>query len=848
MKRQINQPSIMAFLALMFIITACNMGMIPKPPVPGDTDPYEQPIGGGGSGGVEEPHELSGNANIRAVSGEGTNKLFGLYIGGMPALKNDTSPDDTTTISLSGNKPTMGKDRKVVVIVEDPDVRSVEFGITSGNETVSGQPIVLTNVTDIGDVEWKPMTRDNQYKTSDTDKRIWTAPLGIDAPAKSTIREVYVRITAEDGATQNTYRYLQYISATVSNGITRGEMSALNIGGTTVISVVSSNATVATGQKIGAPSGWWNKTTAPDFELGEVKLPLTHTSALNVTFNNGSAGSPTVSYAKISESDWLSLKEDSIVNFTQIGSNVTVTNGTVSDGIADGDYIIIRMNADTSNTTYGGLFTHYIIKVNVEIPTYTVTFDKNGGTTDASPASIKVIPPATTVNALPTTNPTRAGYKFDGWNTAANGSGDSFTAATPVTADKTVYAKWTPYVLTINYNSGGGTGSNPTSPTSAAYGTNVTMPANPYTNAGKNFAGWTVSGTGSTSGTYNAGASVAVSALSTAIANGDASITLTATWSDEPVVKSSNANIRGGKTTTHIDASTTAKYGLYLAGMPGVKNGVPQSTTSGFTDNAITIVANLTTGNPSNNRSVVVIVEDEKVAKVEFGMNTAAATLSTSGPPATGASAFRELTKTDKDDDGNTVTTSETAGKRWVGKITDPTPSASGNLRGVFVRITAEDGTQQVYRYVQYYSSSSSGNAPRGELTSLKIGGKDVITNGSAVSPATKGTFAGWWNRTVAPEFTPGQVQLTTAGNLAVIANFNNSDLLNIQCAKIPAADWPLKDGYTPSFSATSANNTTITVNDVAFGDYILIRMNAKTDAGSNYSSLYSHYIIKVVQ
>jgi uncharacterized repeat protein (TIGR02543 family) len=75
------------------------------------------------------------------------------------------------------------------------------------------------------------------------------------------------------------------------------------------------------------------------------------------------------------------------------------------------------------------------------INNYTVTFDKNGGTTDAIPASISGILPNATV-PLPTTLPTKTGYTFDSWNTAADGHGSAFTALTPVTASITVYAQW----------------------------------------------------------------------------------------------------------------------------------------------------------------------------------------------------------------------------------------------------------------------------------------------------------------------------------------------------------------------------------------------------------------------
>ena len=72
---------------------------------------------------------------------------------------------------------------------------------------------------------------------------------------------------------------------------------------------------------------------------------------------------------------------------------------------------------------------------------YTVIFDKNGGDTEANPQSKRVEPPATTIDELPE-EPTREGYKFLGWNTAADGSGSVFTANMLVRENLTVYAQW----------------------------------------------------------------------------------------------------------------------------------------------------------------------------------------------------------------------------------------------------------------------------------------------------------------------------------------------------------------------------------------------------------------------
>lgn len=74
------------------------------------------------------------------------------------------------------------------------------------------------------------------------------------------------------------------------------------------------------------------------------------------------------------------------------------------------------------------------------IPTYTVSFDKNGGDTEASPAIIKVVRNGN-IGTMPAF-PSRSGYTFKGWNTQADGRGTAFTATTEVTGNITVYAQW----------------------------------------------------------------------------------------------------------------------------------------------------------------------------------------------------------------------------------------------------------------------------------------------------------------------------------------------------------------------------------------------------------------------
>ena len=102
---------------------------------------------------------------------------------------------------------------------------------------------------------------------------------------------------------------------------------------------------------------------------------------------------------------------------------------------------------DFANDT---VVTDIIIYAQWNINTYIVTFNKNGGDTEANPTT-KIAIYGGNVASLPT-EPTRTGNNFTGWNTKADGGGTEFTAATAVTSDITVYAQWVGRVHNITKN------------------------------------------------------------------------------------------------------------------------------------------------------------------------------------------------------------------------------------------------------------------------------------------------------------------------------------------------------------------------------------------------------------
>lgn len=117
---------------------------------------------------------------------------------------------------------------------------------------------------------------------------------------------------------------------------------------------------------------------------------------------------------------------------------------------ANTTYYVRTYAKNTAGVGYGVTRTFTTSSVNTPVisgpseplptPLFTVTFDKNGGDTEASPRT-KTAPVGGNVGTLPGA-PTWAGRNFLNWKENANGTGSAFNANTVVIADKTVYANW----------------------------------------------------------------------------------------------------------------------------------------------------------------------------------------------------------------------------------------------------------------------------------------------------------------------------------------------------------------------------------------------------------------------
>lgn len=237
---------------------------------------------------------------------------------------------------------------------------------------------------------------------------------------------------------------------------------------------------------------------------------------------------------------------------------------------------ICSLSADQPGDT--SFYAAETVTIAFTVPTYTVTYDVNGGNSSAPATTTHVKGATVTVSA---TTPTHATLNFAGWNTQAGGGGTSYASSAQFTidADTTLYAQWsnvTTYTLTYNANSGTG------GPGAAVHSSGtINLSATEPTREGYRFAGWnTVQG--GTGDPYQPGASFTVSSSSTLWAQWVRVYTLTydANGASSGSVPSSSSHDTGATPTLASNPGNLARTGFTFNGW----------TTTANTGNAVTTV------------------------------------------------------------------------------------------------------------------------------------------------------------------------------------------------------------------------------------------------------------------
>lgn len=211
------------------------------------------------------------------------------------------------------------------------------------------------------------------------------------------------------------------------------------------------------------------------------------TSAANPTT---SAGSINISTSVASGSGWSTSNQQKLYSF-----DVTATRGTSDTRrYASAKFV----NVDR----VGGTMTASTSVVIPKLPTYTVSYNANGGS-GAPSAQTKTHGVTLTLSS---TKPTRTGYTFQGWGTSASATAKTYDAGGSYTnnAAITLYAVWKAVTYTISYNANGGSGA-PASQTKT-YGVALTLSSTKPTRTNYNFLGWGTSAN-ATSATWQPGGS-----------------------------------------------------------------------------------------------------------------------------------------------------------------------------------------------------------------------------------------------------------------------------------------------------------------------------------------------------
>ena len=153
---------------------------------------------------------------------------------------------------------------------------------------------------------------------------------------------------------------------------------------------------------------------------------------------------------------------------------------------------------------------------------YAITYNSNGSDGGSAPANGTFTTGSTAYSIAGFSGVlTKSGYTLTGWNTAANGSGIDYgpgltNTTYSLSANLTLFAKWSYTNFSVTYALNGGTGTLPTSGTKIIGETFTVATATGLSKPGFSFGGWS-DGTN----TYRAGSVYTV---------GSANVTLTARW------------------------------------------------------------------------------------------------------------------------------------------------------------------------------------------------------------------------------------------------------------------------------------------------------------------------------
>ncbi len=264
-------------------------------------------------------------------------------------------------------------------------------------------------------------------------EKIWTAP------AAAGRAEIKVEITSANKTAfamlpikvKGPQAPVQFVITFNSNGGSAEAAQTINSGAKAVepsSAPTKAGFTFAGWYKEEALTNAWNFATDSVTSAKTLFAKWTANPTYTVTYNgNGNTGGTVPTDASI---------------YAQ-GAQITVADNT--GNLIKSDHTFAGWNTaeDGSGTSYAAAANFNMGNADVTLyakwnPVFTVTFNSNGGDTQADPAS-KIVGPGVALGALPTP-PTKARMYFRGWNSMANGSGTAYDNASVISSNTTLYA------------------------------------------------------------------------------------------------------------------------------------------------------------------------------------------------------------------------------------------------------------------------------------------------------------------------------------------------------------------------------------------------------------------------
>ena len=342
----------------------------------------------------------------------------------------------------------------------------------------------------------------------------------------------------------------------------------------------------------------------------------------NVVYDaNSGSGAPATASLNYGSTVTISATRPTRTGYTFSGWNTVADGSGISYAWNGSAFSPASFTLGAANVT---LFAQWSVN------SYTVSYNANGGSGAPSSQSSNY----NTNITVSSTTPSRSGYTFNGWNSAADGSGSDYSAGTTllVTANGTLFAKWIVNSYSISYDANGGSGA-PVTASSIQFAASVSLSSTIPTRSGYTFNSWNTAVNGSGTA-YASNASLVMPANNIALfaqwtatiqtvtynANGGTAAPATSSHAtDSTVTVTASAPIRTGYTflrwntalngsgtdysssaTFTMGASNVTLYAVWLANTYTVSydanSGMsPPASSSAQTDATFTISASIPT-------------------------------------------------------------------------------------------------------------------------------------------------------------------------------------------------------------------------------------------------------------